>query len=81
MVHLLKMSKAEALAEAKTWLRGLKADEVEQVAGGVVRGVDTETSRGKRVARPAAQPGAAVRPYPYSHPYYWAGFILLGDPN
>jgi hypothetical protein len=75
------MPKAEALAEAKAWLRGLKADEVQQVAGGLVRGLDTETARGKRVAQPANQSGAAVRPYPYAHPYYWAGFILLGDPN
>jgi CHAT domain-containing protein len=75
------VSKAEALAEAKAWLRGLKADEVQQVAGGLIRGLDTETARGKRVAQPANQQGATVRPYPYSHPYYWAGFILLGDPN
>jgi CHAT domain-containing protein/tetratricopeptide (TPR) repeat protein len=75
------MTKAEALAEAKAWLRGLKAEEVQQVAGGLVRGLDTETARGKRVAQPANQPGPAARPYPYAHPYYWAGFILLGDPN
>ena len=75
------MTKAEALAEAKAWLRGLKAEEVQQVAGGLVRGLDTETARGKRVAQPANQLGPAARPYPYAHPYYWAGFIMLGDPN
>jgi CHAT domain-containing protein len=75
------MSKAQALAEAKTWLRGLKAEEAEQVAGGLLRGLDTEQARGKRVAQPAKQPGRPGPTHPYAHPYYWSGFVLIGDPN
>jgi CHAT domain-containing protein len=29
---------------------------------------------------PAARPGDKDGP-PYAHPYYWAAFILLGDPD
>jgi CHAT domain-containing protein len=64
------LAKAEALREAKQWLRTLSCDEVnfklEQISRGEVR------SR-----RKSATPTAA---HPYAHPYYWAGFILTGDP-
>jgi CHAT domain-containing protein len=60
------LSKAQALDEAKRWLRSLTAEEV----------ADLTRSR-PRPARPAAAP---VR-RSYDHPYFWAGFILVGDPN
>jgi CHAT domain-containing protein len=65
------LAKAEALREAKDWLRNLTADEVkEQVAA-------LPKERGQPVTK-AAPP---VAPKPYAHPYYWAGFILVGDPS
>jgi CHAT domain-containing protein len=76
-----QMTKARALAEAKGWLRGLMAAEAEQVSGGLIRGLDTDTARGRRRAQPAKQPGAPAPRHGYSHPYYWAAFILIGDPN
>jgi len=65
------MPKAEALQEAKRWLRNLTAKEVEQGLSAL--------PRGKVIEKPAvAPPGQA---HPYEHPYFWAAFILIGDPN
>jgi CHAT domain-containing protein len=76
------LPKAEALDEAKRWLRELTAGEV----GGELAALD----RGP--VRPLAQvdgpapldPSSTPRPTgvrPYAHPYYWASFILIGDPR
>jgi CHAT domain-containing protein/tetratricopeptide (TPR) repeat protein len=69
------MPKAEALAEAKRWLRGLGPAEVSQLT----RDLPTRGTRGRVVARNNASPGAVV--YSYEHPYYWSGFVLIGDPE
>jgi CHAT domain-containing protein len=66
------MPKAEALGEAKKWLRGL------------TRGsADAAESELKPVSRGAARRrvGAAVPEHPYEHPHYWAAFVLVGDPD
>jgi CHAT domain-containing protein len=65
------MPKAEALQEAKAWLRSLTGKEVEQQLAALPRGEERE--------KPAAPVPAAV--HPYGHPYYWAAFILIGDPQ
>jgi tetratricopeptide (TPR) repeat protein len=66
------LRKAEALAEAKAWLRSLDVVQAEQAlfAAGL--------TRGERTAKPAptANPGR-----PFEHPYFWAAFLLVGDPN
>src|SRR5205807_1397707 len=71
------LSKAAALAEAKRWLRELSAEEatrlLEQLPGGE-RGLEAVEGE----PPPAGSPGA---PRPYEHPFYWAGFILIGDPG
>jgi CHAT domain-containing protein len=64
------MSKAEALREAKEWLRGLDGTGVERALGAV--------SRGRLEGRSGVRPAAGR---PFAHPHYWAGFILLGDPS
>ena len=77
------MPKAAALAEAKKWLRNLTQDEVAQrlatLTDGVIRGKGQ-----KAIAVAAPQVAAKDDPKqvkPFDHPRYWAGFILIGDPN
>ncbi len=77
------LGKAEALAEAKAWLRTLSLAEATQRLGTITDGV----GRGKdqpalKVAPPAADPKADPREArPFAHPRYWAAFVLIGDPN
>jgi CHAT domain-containing protein len=64
-----RLTKAEALQEAKAWLRGLtvaEADrELERIARGGIR----------------SRSGAPPVGHPFAHPHDWAGFILMGDPD
>jgi CHAT domain-containing protein len=74
------MPKAEALREAKAWLRGLSREEagrqLAKLAGGVPRG-----ERGRvRPALPSLETGAKQADRPFAHAYYWAAFVLIGDP-
>ena len=69
------LPKVEALDEAKRWLRGLGPDDVRQLT----RDLPTRGTRGRVEPRKSAE-GAAVVPS-YEHPYYWSGFILIGDPR
>jgi CHAT domain-containing protein len=76
------MPKAEALYEAKEWLRNLTQDEVgSELAAldrGDVRPLAAASGPAPRDLPPSSK-SAGVRPY--AHPYYWAAFILIGDPN
>jgi CHAT domain-containing protein/tetratricopeptide (TPR) repeat protein len=70
-----EMSKAEALREAKVWLRSLTTAGVERELRAL--GLAPRTSRGVGgVAEVEEIPGDER---PYAHPYYWAPFILFGD--
>jgi tetratricopeptide (TPR) repeat protein len=69
------LGKAEALAEAKRWLRTLPRAEVLKRAEAIGAGV--ERAPGAKPL-PRVPAGPAEEP-PYAHPYYWAGFILVGD--
>jgi CHAT domain-containing protein len=63
------LGKAEALHEAKEWLRGLPLAERDAAAALLPRG-------------PAPAPKLTVTAArPYTHPYFWAGFVLIGDPR
>jgi CHAT domain-containing protein len=73
--------RAEALAEARQWLRDLPRKQAETLAaryaGGVLRGTEGE-------AKPLVKSEAAKLPAgerPFAHPYYWAAFVLIGDPD
>jgi hypothetical protein len=75
------LARAEALAEAKKWLAGLKrqaaGELAAQLAGGVLRGTEAEAKplvKGKGVKLPEGEK-------PFAHPYYWAAFVLVGDPS
>ena len=65
------MAKAEALAEAKEWLRGLRAEQIDDEVERLTRG-----SMEKR--KPVGTPASIRR---YEHPFFWASFILIGDPD
>jgi CHAT domain-containing protein len=67
------LPKAEALREAKQWLRGLTAEQIDQEAARLPK-----AERGG--VRPRAG-GSAVEAHPYAPPYYWSAFILIGDPD
>jgi tetratricopeptide (TPR) repeat protein len=77
------MAKAQALREAKEWLRGLSHAEALRVAAQVSQGVERGKGRPKQPLLPQVpEPVAAAKEdRPYAHPYYWAAFILIGDPN
>jgi hypothetical protein len=63
------MAKADALNEAKAWLRGLTSRDVQNGSNGASRG---------DIVR---EPRAAAEAHPFEHPHYWAAFILMGDPT
>ncbi len=71
------MPKAEALREAKHWLRTLTLAERDRL--------DAQAAKlpgGERVIRPRTKPPASANDaLPYADPYFWAGFILIGNPG
>jgi hypothetical protein len=76
------LGRAAALREAQHWLRDLSRAEAEKQAAALAAGVPRSTvvSLGGRPVVPAPRPGVADD-RPFAHPYYWAAFILLGDPD
>lgn len=77
------LPKAEALREAKAWLRGLRRAEVLALTADLSSGIDR--SKGAK-ARQRADVAAAIPPggdndHPYAPPHFWAAFVLAGDPD
>jgi CHAT domain-containing protein len=69
--------KAEALREAKQWLRNLTREEAEKRIAGL-----PETARGlKLVPKADSRQPIAGSDKPFEHPFYWSAFVLIGDPN
>ena len=65
------MPKAEALDEAKRWLRNLSAGEAA-----------AELNRlGESTPIPTPTSPAPAGARPFDHPRFWAAFILVGDPD
>jgi tetratricopeptide (TPR) repeat protein len=76
------MPKAEALQEAKRWLRNLTVEQIEGELAGLERGEVRPLAREKGApARKEALPPKSSSIKPYDHPYYWAAFVLVGDPD
>jgi CHAT domain-containing protein len=71
--------KAAVLAEANRWLREPTAGEIDNEVERLTRG-DKPTLRKSPLVkrRPVATPASMHR---FEHPYYWAGFILIGNPD
>ncbi len=63
------LAKAEALREAKEWLRGLTSKDVDLKLDQNARAELKKMTFKRKSA------------HPYAHPHYWAGFILTGDPD
>jgi tetratricopeptide (TPR) repeat protein len=77
------LPKAQALAEAKAWLRALPREEALKQAARLSGGVERAKGRPPRPLLPPvpeAPAGQAEQP-PYAHPFYWATFVLIGDPE
>jgi hypothetical protein len=72
------MPKAEALDQAKRWLRGLTVDEVGSELAALDRGAVRPLAEASG-AGPVSPAASGSRPY--GHPYYWAAFVLTGDPD
>ena len=83
------MRKCAALQEAKQWLANANPRENREqlerigfeVEAGDAEGTPSEADRGRLDTRPGAGPLKLEPRYDYSHPHYWAGFILIGDPE
>ena len=69
------MSKADALAEAKGWLRNLSGEEARRLVSAPSSG-----ARGSFRPRPQREE-ESPSPRPYAHPYYWSAFVLIGSPQ
>jgi CHAT domain-containing protein len=67
------MPKAEALDEAKRWLRNLSPGE----AAAELNRLDESTP--VTIPTPTSPAPAGARPF--DHPQFWAAFILVGDPD
>jgi CHAT domain-containing protein len=75
------MLKAEALDEVKRWLRGLSAEELGGALEALERGpLRPLATTGGAPGPPSPRPPSSG-PRPFEHPYYWAAFILIGDPG
>jgi len=68
------MPKVAALAEAKEWLRSLTTEKVEVEVAAMERG-----EKRKLVTTAGARPAGPRTGRPFSHPYFWAAFVLVGD--
>ena len=77
------MPKAEALREAKNWLRGLRRSEVlaltAEQSGGIERGKGTKARQSAEVT--STVPAGGDNDRPYEPPHFWAAFVLAGDPD
>ena len=75
------LGRAQALAEAKAWLRQLSRAQATTRLAALVDGVPRGERGSIKAALPTRKPDAprgADRPF--AAPYFWAAFVLLGDP-
>jgi tetratricopeptide (TPR) repeat protein len=75
------LGKAEALSEAKHWLRTLTREEALKHAAAAYQGIERGKGRPKLPRLPPLPEPvpAAKEDCPYAHPYYWAAFVITGE--
>jgi len=76
------MPKAEALDEAKQWLRSLTVDQIDGKLAAVERGDVrplAKLNNSKSSDRSSSPRSGGMRPF--DQPYFWAAFVLVGDPD
>ena len=80
------MGRATALHEAKRWLRELPRKEAEgllaaltggKLSGSTVPRGTVDDIKGGKVKIPTMPVGDK----PFAHPFFWAAFVLTGDPD
>ena len=76
-----EMPKLAALREAQAWLRNLSAEDRERLSGLEAKLIAEESTRSPSVRGIGPEEPAAELHRPYAHPYYWAAFVLYGDPR
>ncbi len=79
------MRKAEALAEAKNWLRNLSSEDALTLTATLTNGV-SRGDRGPYKTLKSDREELKEIPTnkddtPYANPKYWAAFVLIGDAN
>jgi CHAT domain-containing protein len=75
------LGKAAALAEAQAWLRTLPRAEAVKWVASLTGGVERGKGRPARPRSPSVPETKAADEPPYAHPYFWAAFVLVGDPE
>jgi tetratricopeptide (TPR) repeat protein len=75
------LGKAAALAEAQTWLRTLPRAEALKRVASLTGGVERGKGRPAPPRSPAVPETRSAEEPPYAHPYFWAAFVLVGDPE
>jgi len=73
------LDKAEALAEAKRWLRALPRSEALKLTAQLTAGVERGKGQPALPVVPAVPETERENEPPYAHPFYWAAFVLVGD--
>ncbi len=76
------LGRAEALKEAKTWLRRLERKETEKLLVELTNRLPPSERSKVRPPIPANKTGTKSKgDRPFEHPYFWAAFVLVGDPR
>ncbi|MFO0969370.1 MAG: tetratricopeptide repeat protein [Gemmataceae bacterium] len=76
------MGKAAALAEAKNWLGALSRSEALKRTADLLDGVPRgKHATGPLLLAPKTPRTPTAEDRPYAHPYYWAAFVLIGNPD
>ncbi len=75
------LHKAEALSEAKQWLRSLTVDQINGKLADRERGVVRPLAKLNGTNPDLSSSLRSSGSRPYDHPYFWAAFVLVGDPD